>query len=217
MIYKQKKKKTNSCQGQPVQTRTHKARLFRLGPLLPYLTPEDSAESITSSGRRAQRPAVPCGLWLWAPHCRPCCLGPCPVGAEAPSRVPSSRWNLLKEKFLNAETQPPWGIGVHTTGSFPGVAESDPACPIAHLSHRQAFWRIPGRRLCPHPSGSLPVNNKCVFKTQDPPRGGLTGLGRFPLLLWRAGKSPGGLCGRSVALWLPESLSRFIWGLEKPI
>lgn len=111
MIYKQKKKKKNSCQGQPVQTRTHKARLFCLGPLLPYLTPEDSAESITSSGRRAQRPAVPCGLWLWAPHCRPCCLGPCPVGAEAPSRVPSSRWNLLKEKFLNAETQPPWGIG----------------------------------------------------------------------------------------------------------
>lgn len=72
------------------------------------------------------------------------------------------------------------GAGVvHTTGSFPGVAESDPACPIAHLSHRQAFWRIPGRRLCPHPSGSLPVNNKCVFKTQDPPKRRAHRLGTF--------------------------------------
>lgn len=103
------KMEKSSCQGQPAQTRTHKARLFPSGAvLLPHLTPEDSAEPITSPGRRrargrAQRLAVPCGLWLWAPHHRPLRLGPCRARASG-SCVASSRWKVLKEKLLNAET-----------------------------------------------------------------------------------------------------------------
>lgn len=71
--------------GSTCPNQTHKARLFRSGAvLLPYLTPEDSAELITSPGGgraqgRAQRLAVPCGLWLWAPEDCPLCLGPCPT------------------------------------------------------------------------------------------------------------------------------------------
>lgn len=41
-----------SCQGQPAHTRTHKTRLCRPGAVrLPHLTPEESAELLTSPGR----------------------------------------------------------------------------------------------------------------------------------------------------------------------